>query len=96
MVVTPTAPKILGPRERDMVFPRERKKCRLSPEDAILSAEVDWERVSGGKGDPSCTLGVGEWASRPETGCSEAGLELVRPATALCMNLPSRAQAILL
>ena len=70
MVVTPTAPKILGPRERDMVFPRERKKYGLSPEDAILSAEVGWERVSGGTGDPSCTLGVGGWASHPETGCS--------------------------
>lgn len=88
MVVNPTAPKILGPRERN--------KHGLSPEDAILSAEVGWEGVSGGTGDPRCTLGVGGWASHPETGCSEAGLELVRAATAFCINLPSTAQVILL
>ena len=74
MVVTPTVPKILGPRERKRQGLSQRKKETWSfPEDATLSAEVGWERVSGGTGDPRCTLGVGGRASYPETGCLEAG-----------------------
>lgn len=74
MVVTPTAPKILGPRESKRHGLSQRKKeIRSFPQDATLSAEVCWERVSGGTGDPRCTLGVGERASHSKTGCSEAG-----------------------
>ena len=43
----------------------QRKKETWSfPEDATLSAEVGWERVSSRMGDPRCTLGVGEFRGR--------------------------------
>ena len=65
MVVTSTASKILGPRERKRHGLSQRKKETWSfPEDATLSAEVGWERVSSRMGDPRCTLGVGEFRGR--------------------------------
>lgn len=105
MVVTSTASKILGPRERKRHGLSQRKKETWSfPEDATLSAEVGWERVSSRTGDPRCTLGVGggqtilKLAVQRQVLCFAHSheLELVRAASALCMNLPSTAQAILL
>ena len=60
MAVTPIAPKILGPRERER--------------DLVLLQRMPSHQLGEGRWwcrGPRCTLAVGGWADHPETGCSE-------------------------